>query len=54
MGERVLILRNEFRDSNVPERYILDNTKQKLNQIVQTIRTSDLYLLPENAMGIKS
>lgn len=53
MGERVLILREEFRDANVPERHIVDNTKQKLNQIVQTIRTSDIYLLPESATGIK-
>ncbi|WP_042274450.1 hypothetical protein [[Clostridium] dakarense] len=37
MGERVKVLRSEFKTSNIPNQYFLDNTNLDLDQVVSTI-----------------
>ncbi|WP_058765656.1 AAA family ATPase [Exiguobacterium chiriqhucha] len=45
MGERVLILRNEFRSSGAPERYYLDNTVGELNRTIQQLQENERFML---------
>lgn len=45
MGERVIILRNEFLSSGAPDRYYLDNTIGELNQTIRQLQESGQFLL---------
>ncbi|WP_416144577.1 AAA family ATPase [Planococcus koreensis] len=45
MGERVLILRNEFHSSEIQPRFFLDNTTLNLKDAVQIIQKRDDYLV---------
>lgn len=45
MGERVLILRNEFLSSEVQPRFFLNNTKLSLKDAVQFIQEKDDFIL---------
>nr|WP_251026256.1 AAA family ATPase [Exiguobacterium sp. J17977] len=47
MGERVLILRNEFRSSGAPERYYLDNTEGELSETIQQLQESEQFILTD-------
>lgn len=47
MGERVLILRNEFRSSGAPERYYLDNTVGELNPTIQQLQEDEQFVLAD-------
>ncbi|WP_214890371.1 AAA family ATPase [Exiguobacterium sp. s142] len=48
MGERVLILRNEFLNSGAPGPYYLDNTTEELTRTIELIQDSAQFLLKQN------
>lgn len=45
MGERVKVLRNEFKTSNIPNQYFLDNTNLDLDQVVLTILSNENFII---------
>lgn len=45
MGERVLILKDEFVSQNFDSKYILNTTNLSVLETVQEIETDDSYLL---------
>lgn len=45
MGERVLILRNEFMESGVPENHYIDNTNLEIDEVINMILTDDKYIV---------
>jgi adenylate kinase family enzyme len=45
MGERVLILRNEFLNSSAPSRFFLDNTTTDIDTIIKKIQLDSRFLL---------
>ncbi|MFJ8355869.1 hypothetical protein [Bacillus paramycoides] len=45
MGERVIILRNEFLHSGAPSRFFLDNTSVNLKNTLQHIQEREQFLL---------
>ena len=47
MGERVIILRNEFLSSGAPERYYLDNTVGELSRTIQQLQENEQFLLTD-------
>ena len=47
MGERILILRNEFRSSGAPERYYLDNTVGELNRTIPQLQEDEQFVLTD-------
>lgn len=47
MGERVLILRNEFLSSGAPDRYYLDNTESELSETIQQLQESEQFVLTD-------
>lgn len=44
MGERVLILKNNFISQNFPNQYILDTTKLSIQETVEFIENENFYL----------
>jgi len=47
MGERVILLRNEFRSSGAPDRCYFDNTVGELSQTIQQIQESERFVLTD-------
>ncbi|MFC4684741.1 AAA family ATPase [Exiguobacterium sp. s149] len=47
MGERVIILRNEFLSSGAPDRYYLDNTVGELREMIQQLQESEQFVLTD-------
>lgn len=47
MGERVIILRNEFLSSGAPDRYYLDNTVGELSETIQQLQESEQFVLTD-------
>ncbi|TCI75821.1 hypothetical protein EVJ20_12640 [Exiguobacterium sp. SH0S1] len=47
MGERVIILRNEFLSSGAPDRYYLDNTVGELSRMIQQIQETERFVLTD-------
>ncbi len=45
MGERVIILRNEFLSSGAPDRYYLDNTVGEWSETIQQLQESEQFVL---------
>lgn len=45
MGERVLVLKNNFVNQNFDKKYILDTTNMSIEKTVKEIDTNDLYYL---------
>lgn len=45
MGERVMVLRNEFRNSGAPDRYYLDNTADALSRTIQQIQENERFVV---------
>ena len=45
MGERVLILRNEFNNSEAPSRYYLDNTNLSVQEVVNQIKLDTRFIV---------
>ena len=45
MGERSLILLQEFKDTNYDKKYILDTTNMSIEETVQEIITNNRFLI---------
>lgn len=47
MGERVIILRNEFLSSGALDRYYLDNTVDELSRTIQQLQENEQFVLTD-------
>ncbi|MGX4600020.1 hypothetical protein [Faecalimicrobium sp. JNUCC 81] len=45
MEERVKVLRSEFKTSNIPNQYFLDNTNLDLDQVASTILSNENFII---------
>lgn len=45
MGERVKVLRAEFKNSNIPDKYFLNNTNLNINEVVSQILSDDSFIV---------
>ncbi|MGL5327947.1 MAG: AAA family ATPase [Peptostreptococcaceae bacterium] len=53
MGERIKVLRDEFINSNIPEKYYLDNTQLELSETVSKILLDCKYIISLNDIEMR-
>ena len=53
MGDRIKVLREEFINSNIPEKYYLDNTQLELNETISKVLSDCRYTVSLNDIEMR-
>lgn len=48
MGERVMVHRHEFKESNAPEEHFIDNTYSDMSSVIEKIQNEKRFLISSN------